>query len=116
MTEVCDLFEKSTFHHIPVVNDDQVCVGIISKSDYYQIQDQMTKMNREKAKASNQMLWRSLIAEDIMSAPIVSLDADDSVVKAKAIFLENKIHSIVITENGKCKGILTTFDIIKNLN
>ena len=116
VTKVCDLFDKESFHHLPVVDDDQVCIGIISKSDYYQIQDQMTKINREKAKANNQLLWRSLIAEDIMSSPIVTLDLEESIDRAKAIFLENKIHSIVITEHGKCKGIITTFDVIKNLN
>jgi len=31
------------------------------------------------------------------------------------IFLENRVHSLVITEDGKCKGIVTTFDLIKTL-
>jgi len=109
------LFEQNTFHHIPVVNDENICVGIISKSDYFQIQDQMTKMNQEKADKSNQLLWRSLLAEDIMTSPIISLDIGEELESAVDIFLENRVHSLVITEDGKCKGIVTTFDLIKTL-
>jgi len=109
------LFEQNTFHHIPVVNDENICVGIISKSDYFQIQDQMAKMNQEKADKSNQLLWRSLLAEDIMTSPIISLDIGEELESAVDIFLENRVHSLVITEDGKCKGIVTTFDLIKTL-
>jgi len=115
VTQVSKLFEQNTFHHIPVVNDENICVGIISKSDYFQIQDQMTKMNQEKADKSNQLLWRSLLAEDIMTSPIISLDIGEELESAVDIFLENRVHSLVITEDGKCKGIVTTFDLIKTL-
>jgi len=115
VTQVSKLFEQNTFHHIPVVNDENICVGIISKSDYFQIQDQMTKMNQEKADKSNQLLWRSLLAEDIMTSPIISLDIGEELESAVDIFLENRVHSLVIIEDGKCKGIVTTFDLIKTL-
>ncbi len=115
VTKVSELFENNTFHHLPVLDENDVCLGVISKSDYYIIQDQMTKICKERAERSNQLLWRSLLASEIMTSPIISLDSGADISQAVDIFLQNQVHSIIITEENKCIGIVTTFDVIKTL-
>ena len=115
MTEVVEIFETNSFHHIPVI-DHGVCVGVISKSDYYQLQDKFTKINKRVADISNRRLFESLIALEVMSIDIQSLDENDFADKALDIFLENRVHSIIINKGEECVGILTPFDILKYLN
>jgi len=116
MTEVSTIFEKYNFHHLPVINDSGVCVGVISKSDYYQLQDQFTKFNRDCANKNNKMLFRSLLASEVMSKELELLSINDTVQSALEIFLENKLHSIVIHDKGKCVGIVTPHDILNLIN
>lgn len=62
MTEVSKILDANTFHHLPVIDENDKCVGVISKSDYYQLQDSFTKMNGKQATINNQLFFRSLLA------------------------------------------------------
>lgn len=115
MTEVGKLFEENSFHHIPVVNDNMECVGIISKSDYYQLQDKFTKWNLNRIEQTNKRFMESLIAKEVMTDNPACLAMNASLQEALKIFLENKFHSLPITKNGEFYGILTTFDLLKYL-
>lgn len=116
MTEISEIFEKNSFHHLPVIDEENKCIGVISKSDYYQLQDVFTRLNTERSQEKNRMMFRSLIASEVMSKELVSLPIRASVYEAIDIFLKNKIHSIVITKEEKCVGIMTPYDILEFLN
>lgn len=115
MTEISEIFEKNSFHHIPVVDAENRCLGVISKSDYFQLQDVFTRLNTERSKQNNRMLFRSLIASEVMSKELISLPIKSDIYKAIDIFLKNKVHSIVITKDEECVGIITPYDILKFL-
>ena len=112
MTEVCHIFDQNDFHHIPVINEENVCVGVISKTDYLQLQDKFSKFGYKSADVNNRVFFRSLVAKDVMSPEVVTLEYDDPLDKAIKIFHQNKIHSIVITKDGSFYGILTPFDLL----
>lgn len=116
MTEISEIFEQNTFHHLPVIDREGCCIGIISKSDYYQLQDVFTRMGTARSEQNNRMLFRSLIASEVMNKDLVSLPIKADVYEAIDIFLQNKIHSIVITKDEKCVGIITPYDILEFLN
>lgn len=116
MTEVSQIFDQHDFHHLPVIDKDGKCVGVISKSDYYQLQDQFTRSNKRSAEINNKLLFRSLLASEVMSKEPKSLRVDDTIGSAIEIFLENRVHSIVIEDEDKCKGIVTPYDILKLIN
>jgi len=116
MTEVSKIFDENTFHHLPVVNELGICVGVISKSDYYQLQDKFTKMKIKLADRDNRIFFRSLLASEVMTSELVSLDKNEPLSKVIDKFLENRVHSVVITENGKCVGIITPYDILNLIN
>ena len=86
MDVVSDIFEKKNIHHLPVVEKDGTVVGMISKSDYYQLQDSFTLFKRAAAERINQAVFRSLLASEVMSKQVAVLNPDDSVVDGCRIF------------------------------
>jgi acetoin utilization protein AcuB len=115
MTDVSQIMESSAFHHFPVVENDGNCVGVISKSDLYQLQDCFTKSKTGNYQENNQLLFRSLLASDVMTSHVVFLDKNRSVLDAITIFLENKVHSVIILNEGQLCGIITPYDILLSI-
>lgn len=114
MTEIEDIFNSYEFHHIPVVEDDKP-IGIISKSDFHRLQHHFTQLGLEEAKENNQKFFRSMIASDVMIKNPICLKSSDMISDAVDIFLQNKVHSILIVDDEKCNGIVTPYDILKSL-
>jgi len=115
MTEVSELFEKHLFHHLPVLNEEGLCVGIISRSDYYQTQDKFTRIKGSHYQEANEKFMKSLLASEIMTPKPHTIVQDALVREAVNVFLENRVHSLVVTENEKCVGILTPHDVLSHL-
>ncbi|WP_020537786.1 CBS domain-containing protein [Lewinella cohaerens] len=113
MDVVSDIFEKKNIHHLPVVEKDGTVVGMISKSDYYQLQDSFTLFKRAAAERINQAVFRSLLASEVMSKQVAVLNPDDSVLMAAGYFRENLFHAIpIVDENQRILGIVTTYDLL----
>jgi CBS domain-containing protein len=116
MTEVAEIFEENSFHHIPVIDEDDMCIGVISESDYLQLQDKFTKFGAGRCAKGNKRFFASLLAKEVMSPFPQSVEIDDSITKVLDIFMKNKVHSVVVNENEKFRGIITTYDIIEWLS
>lgn len=113
MDVVSDIFEKHNIHHLPVVEKDGTVVGMISKLDYYQLQDSFTLFKRAAAERINQAVFRSLLAGEVMSKQVAVLNPDDSVLMAAGYFRENLFHAIpIVDENRHILGIVTTYDLL----
>ena len=54
-------------------------------------------------------------AEDVMNTKVVILDENDTVKKAAEIMAQLGVSAIIVTAEGKTKGILTERDIIKRI-
>ena len=115
MSDVAEIFEKNTFHHLPVISENFLPVGIISRHDYYQLQHHFTKKGWEIAEANNKRLFESLTAREIMSPDPVTLDKDEPLFDVIDLFLTNRFHSVIVTDAGLCVGIVTPYDIIKEM-
>lgn len=116
MTDIVDTIENSDFHHFPVINEDGGCEGVLSKSDYLHIQDEFTKLGHRTAEINNKMMMRSLLVSEVMTSPAVSVEVTDSIDTIIKLFLKNKYRSVVITDDGKCVGIVTPIDILETIS
>ena len=114
-SEIAELFEKNDFHHIPVVNSNNKPVGIISASDYYQLQHHFTRLQLDKSKEENKKIFRSVLAQEIMTPNPVCMEEDASIGDAVDIFIKNKIRALIILKDGKLAGIVTPIDILKSV-
>lgn len=85
----------ATVSGLPVVDENLVCVGMISKNDRTRAGDD------------------SLLVKDVMTSPcIATITPSKTVLFAAIIMLKNKIHRIpVINEAGQLVGIVTRTDI-----
>ena len=115
MTDVAELFDSSDIHHLPVISEEGLPLGMISRHDYNQLQHQFTRQGWELAEAANNQLFRSLTVREVMTSNPVTLDKDEPIERVLNIFLSNRLHSVIITEEGLCSGIVTPYDIIKEV-
>lgn len=115
MTRVRTIFEEYPIHHIPIVDDDGMLVGILSKSDYLTLLDFVTLFNTKKAQRSNDKLLESLIVEEVMTPKVMTVTADVSLSYAAEILLENIFHALpVVDDQKRLVGILTSHDLLRH--
>ena len=53
--------------------------------------------------------------KDIMSYPLITIDANEDALEASRIMDEKRIRRLVVTENGKVVGKVTANSISRNL-
>ncbi len=113
LTDVAEIFEANRIHHIPVVDNRGMAVGMISRLDYYKLQDHFSLFLCDSAEERNRKFFSSLLASEVMSKNIVTISADAPVSAAVEIFLENLFHALPVTSDGKLVGIVTDYDVLK---
>ncbi len=106
LREVKALFDKHSFHHLPVVHFRKI-VGIISRSDVDRFVGGWNRAGGEEAALENTR------AEEIMTKGLGKLEPEDRINVALEIFSKNWFHALPVVKNGdELVGIVTTQDII----
>ena len=52
-------------------------------------------------------------AEEIMSSPLVTIDAGAAIGEAADLMAQRKIRRLLVTEEGKIRGIITERDVLR---
>lgn len=111
LSRVTKIFESNEFHHIPVVKQGSVLVGIISKEDFQKMNYYFfEKMSSENGNAKHK---DGLRASDIMTPYPLNVDPEDTIGLAADIFLANRFHALPVIEDGALVGIVTSHDLIR---
>ncbi|HMQ50057.1 MAG TPA: CBS domain-containing protein [Saprospiraceae bacterium] len=111
VSKVQEIFRDYDFHHLPVVQQGNKLIGIISKEDVAALTYLMSMNTSGVTFSKNE--YQHLLASDIMTKSPLTLDPDDSVGLAADIFLANKFHAVPIVEDGELVGIVTTHDLLR---
>ena len=106
------LFEKHNIHHIPVVRH-KTLVGLISKQDVLAYSGHFSK--QEDDRFINTSRLGHTTASDIMTTHLATLEEDDRINVALEVFSINRFHALPVLKDGELTGILTPFDILKQL-
>ncbi|RME97722.1 MAG: CBS domain-containing protein [Bacteroidetes bacterium] len=113
MEKVNEIFQTHELHHLPVLDAEGRVVGIISKSDYYKLQDTFTLFSDERAEACNEAIFRSLLVKEVMTRQVATLHPEDEIQLAAAVFRENLFHALpIVDDDRRLVGILTTYDVL----
>lgn len=113
MTEASTIFENRLIHHIPIIDSEEIVIGIISRSDYLQMQNTFTAFNSAAAQTFNKQFFESMLVNEVMTKPVVMLRPNDSLYVAMDFFRENRFHAMpVVGEYGKLIGIISTYDLL----
>ncbi len=112
ITVIKEIFENNNIHHLPVVRFREM-VGMISKSDFLHFLRGFSRNDEDRF--VNYARLRVYTAEDIMTTGLAKLSPDERINVALEIFMANRFHAIPVVDGKELVGIVTTFDIIKEL-
>jgi CBS domain-containing protein len=91
-----------------VVEKEDVSVGIVTERDLV------------RNVCSRDISSDSVLIQEIMSSPIVTIDVDASIEQAADKMIQNKVRHLLIKENDRIYGIITpsdfTIHLTENLN
>ncbi len=109
-----DLFVMHDFHHLPVVDDNEGIIGLISKSDFERFQGGSFYVSEDRFLQETRL--KSTQARDIMTKGLAKISPEDRLDVALDIFCLNRFHALpVVDRDNKLIGILTPYDILKAL-
>ena len=113
LLKVEEIFTTHDFHHLPVVDENKVVKGIISRQEFHKLQHSLTIFKTKSAKRHNQSIFNATLVEEIMAKQVAKLTPEDTALVAAGFFRENLFHALpIIDEEGILVGILTTYDLL----
>lgn len=112
ISEVYELLQNVGFHHVPVIDGDRIA-GIISHTDIlklvYDVEGSDDRMLRT-------FMDHQFTLQDAMSDDVVTVHENDPLRTAAAALADGEIHSaLVVDDEGKLVGIITSTDLIRTL-
>ncbi len=95
-----------------IVEEDDSVLGIVTETDIakalYAFKDIVEGTRQE-------FRIRNLLVRDIMSTPLISVDADTDVSDVIDLMLKKNISSVPVAKNGRIRGIVTRDSLIQAL-
>ncbi len=102
IVEAAIIMDRKKIGSVLIEENDKV-MGIMTERDILRIV--------AKGKDPNKVT-----VKEIMSSPIITVDANVDLSVASSIMERNNIRRLVVTENGEIAGIVTTRDVSNNVN
>jgi len=90
-----DMFTRKGINAVPVIDDDGSISGIVSSSDLVACHDE------------------SLLVEDVMSDRVHIGVRHNRVKDAAKIMVKHGVHHLVVMDDGKVIGMVSSMDVIK---
>jgi len=113
LLEVKDFFDSNKFHHLPVTDESNKVVGMLSRLDFNMLLDQFTIFKVDRAEQENQKFLRAILAKDVMTLQVATIGPEDRIDRAVDEFLKNHYHCLPVVEGDKLVGIVTTHDLLR---
>lgn len=108
VADVVEVFAGEGFRHLPVVDDDDELVGVVSDRDVRVFSVAQLLVDGGTAKAR----MRMPVVEIMTGAPL-SVEPDDDVDDVIDLMVENKVGAVpVVDPDGKVVGIISTIDVL----
>ncbi|MDJ0840226.1 MAG: CBS domain-containing protein [Acidobacteriota bacterium] len=124
--EVVAMFRRKLISGAPVQDDAGTLVGVVTLRDIA-----FTGMHKadggeslsgyfvgsdDQVDLENDVEWQldpDLKVSDIMTPTVFSVDVDTTVAKIADTMLRGRIHRLMVTENNRLVGIVTSHDLLK---
>lgn len=103
--DAAKLMVKNKVGSVVLVDGDSKPVGVVTERDLL-----------KKVVATSNKPVKDITVKSIMSSPVISIKAYDSIETAAAVMAEKKIKRVVVVEDdGSCAGMLSVTDIARKL-
>lgn len=112
VSEAYHLLRSAPFHHVPVMDGDKP-IGMVSSVDVLRLAYDVDGFeDRDMA----DMLDYQFNLDDAMSTDLRTVTEDATVRQAAEMLSDGQAHSLVVVDNnGKLTGIVTTTDLLRKL-
>jgi CBS domain-containing protein len=112
--EAVKRMHRARVRHLPVLNDDGALVGVVTDRD---LRHYLFRLHvcEDIGATSIEVLLKAVTVDEIMSAPVLTVDAADEVTDAARMMLEDKVGSLPVTEGGRLVGIITETDLLREI-
>jgi len=105
-----DVMRLGRIRHLPVLDDDERLVGILSQRDLFR--GALARALGYGVHAQQKLLGQLLVKEVMTNDPI-TIGPDAPIADAARLMLERKVGALPIVEAGRLVGILTEADFVK---
>ena len=106
LAEARELMHRHKIHHLPVVNDNNTLIGLVTLTNLLAATDSVLR------DPDNSIRPEDVIVKDIMVTDVATVDEHASLRQA-ALFLEkHRIGCLPVVTDGMLKGIITETDFV----
>lgn len=128
INELSRLFIEKKVNGIPVVDDDNSVIGMVTQSDLIEqnkslhiptvitLFDAVLFLESEKKFEADVKKLTGTKVEDIYSANAVTVTQDSELGEIASIMAERDIHTLPVVEDGKLVGIIGKLDLIRGMS
>jgi CBS domain-containing protein len=121
ISDIIRLFISKGFNSIPIVNEENKPIGIITETDLIKkanLPIRLGLLSHFEDKINDLLSnYGKLTAQEIMSTPLHSISEDEYLAKAVDMLLKYNIKRLpVVAKNGFLNGILTIYDIFQTVS
>lgn len=110
-----EIFKENRIHHVPVIDEDNEVVGVVSKSDFLYLLKGFTDNKVDTYIRAAKL--RSFKVKEIMSDEVETISKEATMKDAVSKLAENLYRCLpVLDANNKLVGIVTPNDILKHID
>ncbi len=111
--EVDALFKKNRIRHIPVLDDAQKLIGILSFTDLQRIS--IGGAFGGDPEMVNTAIFEMMTIEQVMKKSPHTVQKNQSIKEVAQMLTKEEFHALPVLDGEKLVGIVTTTDVIKYL-
>jgi len=124
VTEIAEVLLANRISAVPVVNDKDVLVGIVSEGDLIRRVEAGTERHRswwlelltgKETLAHEFVMSHARAAADVMTRPVVSVTPDTPLADIASLLEKHRIKRVPVAVNGKIVGIVSRANLIQAL-
>lgn len=111
--EAVEKMVRHRLRHLPVVTGLGTLCGIVTPRPAHYLFEPETF--RQIGTVSLEKLMKSMPVSRVMSAPVITVDADVPLEQAARMMLERKLGSLPVMDNGRLVGTVTETDLLRRV-
>lgn len=108
IAKALSLLEEHRIRHIPIINEDNHVLGIVSDRDLRDASPSIFKKGSEKSELENEV-------QSIMSHPVVTIHPLDFIEEIAKIFYDEEFAALPVIQDNQLVGIVTEKDMLYTL-
>ena len=110
MQAVNTIMEFGSYRHVPVVDENDFLVGVVSQTDL--LAASASTLDPNTPRAERDLALGFVPVEKVMHTEVVTADPDMSVAEAASLMRSNRINCLPVVRAGHVVGIVTAFDLL----